>query len=216
MQILRQICCLIILACLSLPALASKITGTASVIDGDTLDIHGQRIRLHGIDAPESGQLCTDAAGKSYRCGQKAALWLSDLIGRQTVTCQQRDKDRYGRIVAACSISIGDIGSLMVKAGHALAYTKYSADYVAAQREAETARAGMWAGQFQPPWEWRRRPANENKPQPSQNANDPACGNKTYCREMSSCQEALFYLQKCGLTRLDGDGDGRPCEKLCR
>jgi endonuclease YncB( thermonuclease family) len=72
------------------------------MIDGDTIEIHGQGIRLHGIDTPEDGQTCDDASGKPYRCGQVAALALADKIGAGTVACEQRDTDRYGRIVAVC------------------------------------------------------------------------------------------------------------------
>ena len=78
------------------------ITGRASVVDGDTLEIHGQRIRLSGIDAPESGQLCFNANDKPWRCGQRAALELADRIGRAPVTCRRTDTDSYGRIVAVC------------------------------------------------------------------------------------------------------------------
>jgi endonuclease YncB( thermonuclease family) len=69
------------------------------VIDGDTIEIHGQRIRLFGIDAPESRQTC-EAGGETYRCGQQAALAMSQFINQRTVICEQRDIDRYGRIVA--------------------------------------------------------------------------------------------------------------------
>src|SRR5262245_53106307 len=90
-----------------IPALAqtsaAPIVGRASVIDGDTIEIHGERIRLHGIDAPESTQPCTGADGRAWRCGQRAALALSDRIGAHTVSCDPRDRDRYGRIVAVCS-----------------------------------------------------------------------------------------------------------------
>ena len=71
------------------------VVGIASVIDGDTLDIHGQRIRLHGIDAPESAQLCLDGAGRELRCGQKAALALADKVERRTVRCEEKDVDRH-------------------------------------------------------------------------------------------------------------------------
>ena len=93
------------------------IAGVASVIDGDTIEIHGQRIRLHGIDAPEGGQTCLDAAGRTWRCGQRAALALQDLIGRRTVTCDERDVDRYGRIVGRCLVGDLDINEWLVVSG---------------------------------------------------------------------------------------------------
>ena len=100
----------------------ADIVGVASVIDADTIEIHGQRIRLHGIDAPESGQTCLDAAGRTWRCGQSAALALQDLIGRRTVTCDERDVDRYGRIVGRCLVGDIDINEWLVAQGLALAY----------------------------------------------------------------------------------------------
>src|SRR4029450_10000064 len=95
------------------PANATDLTGRASVIDGDTIEIHGQRIRLFGIDAPESRQTC-EAAGQTWRCGQQAALALAEFIDQRTVTCGKRDTDRYGRIVAVCRAGIEDIGAFMV------------------------------------------------------------------------------------------------------
>jgi endonuclease YncB( thermonuclease family) len=134
-----------------------EIAGVASVVDPDTIEIHGQRIRLHGIDAPEGGQTCLDAAGRNWRCGQRAALALQDLIGRRTVTCDERDVDRYGRIVGRCLVGGLDINEWLVAQGLALAYWRYSRDYVAAEDEVRVAGRGMWAGTFEPPWEWRRR-----------------------------------------------------------
>jgi endonuclease YncB( thermonuclease family) len=136
----------------------ADIAGVASVIDADTIEIHGERIRLHGIDAPESSQTCLDLAGREWRCGQAAALALQDLIGRRTVTCDERDVDRYARIVGRCLVGEVDINEWLVAQGLALAYRRYSLDYVAAEDEARAAGRGMWAGTFDPPWEWRRRP----------------------------------------------------------
>jgi endonuclease YncB( thermonuclease family) len=138
-------------------AVHADIAGVASVIDADTIEIHGQRIRLHGIDAPEGGQACLDAAGQKWRCGQRAALALQELIGRRTVTCDERDVDRYGRIVGRCLVGDLDINEWLVEEGLALAYRRYSRDYVAAEDEARAAGRGMWAGTFEPPWEWRHR-----------------------------------------------------------
>jgi endonuclease YncB( thermonuclease family) len=131
------------------------IVGTASVIDGDTIEIHGQRIRLHGIDTPESSQLC-ERDGKPYRCGQVAALALSDRIGRRPVSCEGRDMDRYGRVVAVCSQSGEDLNAWLVRQGYGVAYRKYSLDYVHQEEAAQKERIGMWSGRFVMPWLWRR------------------------------------------------------------
>lgn len=140
---------------LSVPADAATLTGVASVIDGDTLEIHGTRIRLFGIDAPESGQLCTRESGERWRCGQHAALALSDQIGRATVTCIGRDTDRYRRLIAVCRSRGVDLNGWMVAQGWALAYRRYSMDYVPAENRASQSRRNIWSGSFDMPWEWR-------------------------------------------------------------
>jgi endonuclease YncB( thermonuclease family) len=95
----------------------ADIVGVASVIDADTIEIHGERIRLFGIDAPESCQTCEDTSGRTWRCGQRAALALQDVIGRRTVTCHRRDIGRYGRIVAQCQQDGVDISEWFVGQG---------------------------------------------------------------------------------------------------
>ena len=146
----------LIAAFLCQPAVAEPITGRGSVIDGDTLEIGGQRIRLHAIDAPESGQTCLDASGKVWRCGTAAARAMDDLAGGKTLACDPRDVDRYGRIVAVCHSGDTDVGAALVMAGLAMAYRKYGLDYVAQEQAAQTANRGMWAGQFEWPWAWRK------------------------------------------------------------
>ena len=137
-------------------AMAQEITGRASVIDGDTLEIHGERIRLFGIDAPEGGQPCEDAQGERWRCGQAAAFALDEVVQGRTVTCAARDRDRYGRVIATCDAG-GDVGAYMVSIGMAVAYRKYSKAYVGQENVARRAGVGMWSGRFEMPWDWRKR-----------------------------------------------------------
>ena len=108
----------------------ADIIGKPRVIDGDTIEIAGQRIRLHGIDTPEAKQLC-EAEGKPWRCGQEATFALANIIGRTWVDCVERDQDRYSRIIAVCKVGGPkgqDLGAWMVSEGWALAYRKYSKD----------------------------------------------------------------------------------------
>ncbi len=139
------------------PAFAD-ITGKPRVIDGDTLEIAGERIRLHGIDAAESGQTCV-ADGKRWRCGMEAASALAFKIARGWVTCQGEDRDKYGRVIAVCyagGVGGPELNAWLVSEGWALAYRRYSLDYVEQERKAQIADLGMWRGEFMPPWKWRR------------------------------------------------------------
>ncbi|WFS07666.1 thermonuclease family protein [Methylobacterium sp. 391_Methyba4] len=173
---------------LTSPALAAEpIVGRPSVIDGDTVVIRGTRIRLHGIDAPESAQLCQNAAGKSYRCGQVAALALADRIGAANISCEPHDTDRYGRTVAVCRKGEEDLNAWMVSQGYATAYQRYSRDYVGAETTARALKRGLWAGTFDPPSDWRRakrasgvetRPEMEKSPATAPAPVQTACANK--------------------------------------
>jgi endonuclease YncB( thermonuclease family) len=130
------------------------IRGKPRIIDGDTVEVAEQRIRLHGIDAPEMKQTCTKG-DKKYFCGQKATAVLKEMVAGREMNCQGKDVDRYGRIVAVCFIGETDINASMVEQGWALAYRRYSLDYMDEEARAKASRAGMWAGEFMNPWEWR-------------------------------------------------------------
>ena len=139
----------------AVPALAD-IAGAPRVIDGDTLAIDGQRIRLHAIDAPEIKQLCR-RDGKPWRCGEDAASALEAFLGNRPVSCEELDRDRYGRIIAKCAVDNVDLEGWMVSQGWAMAYRQYSTDYVPHELKARAAQRGIWGGEFTPPWEWRKR-----------------------------------------------------------
>ncbi|MDZ4760743.1 MAG: thermonuclease family protein [Alphaproteobacteria bacterium] len=139
-----------------LATIIGTISGQASVIDADTLEIRGERIRLVGVDAPESGQKCHDVAGKVWRCGTTAANALDAWINRNPVSCDIEGKDRYKRLLATCTVRGQDIQNWLVVSGHALAYRSYSTAYVPAEVKAQTAKIGVWSGDFVMPWDWRK------------------------------------------------------------
>lgn len=134
----------------------TALAGVASVIDADTLDIQSQRIRLVGVDAPESGQKCKDANGQLVRCGTISANALDAWINRNPVTCVSEGKDRYNRVLGKCSVRGESVQDWLVRNGYAVAYRAYSTEFVDAELAARAARAGMWAGEFVMPWDWRK------------------------------------------------------------
>jgi endonuclease YncB( thermonuclease family) len=139
-------------------AAASAGAGRAeevSILDGDTLVWRGERVRLHGIDAPESDQSCT-VNGREYPCGEKATQWLVEKIGNKEVRCESRGRDRYGRLLAICFAGEKNLNRGLVEAGLALAYRRYSQEFVAAEDAARREARGLWAGTFVPPWQWRQ------------------------------------------------------------
>ena len=138
------------------PAPAGAIVGTASVIDADTLDIRSERIRLVGVDAPESGQKCKDALGQFVRCGTTAANALDSWINRNPVTCISEGKDRYQRVLGKCSVRGQSVQDWLVRNGYAVAYRQYSTEFVDAELAAREAKAGIWAGEFVMPSDWRK------------------------------------------------------------
>jgi endonuclease YncB( thermonuclease family) len=182
------------LSILSAPVFATEhpaLIGKASVIDGDTIEIHGERIRLHGIDAPESGQLCRDAQDRKWRCGQKSALALDKKIGRKPVSCKTAGTDRYGRYIGVCTSGRMDLNGWMVRQGWAVAYRKYSQDYVALERSAQQAHLGVWQGRFTRPDEWRKGERLDHSPVTQGYSNSGSCSIKG---NISSKGSRIYHL----------------------
>lgn len=142
----------------SLPdAPAADVAGPARVIDGDTLVVAGVRVRLEGIDAPETGQTCERGSAGPWECGAAATKELSRLTEGRTVTCRSKGTDKYGRMLGVCFAGGEDLNELMVRRGLAWAFLRYSQSYVEAEREARAARIGIWQGETEAPWDYRAR-----------------------------------------------------------
>lgn len=134
---------------------STGIAEDVRIVDGDTLVWRGEQVRLHGIDAPESDQSCTVRA-RDYACGEKARQWLVEKISEKEVRCEKRGRDRYGRLLAICFAGEENLNKGLVEAGLALAYRRYSQEFVPAENAARRAAEGIWAGTFVPPWQWRQ------------------------------------------------------------
>ena len=174
----------------------ADVTGSARVTDGDSIKISNTRVRLHGIDAPERNQSC-QKNGRTWRCGSAATSRLRGMVSGREVRCKGNRNDRYGRLLAVCYVDGTDVNAAMVTAGLALAYRKYSSDYVSQERDAKRAKRGLWAGEFVAPWDWRRGKRLENKDADQSSCckicrKGKACGNscirKTYnCGKLPGC-----------------------------
>lgn len=140
----------------SLESARMRIEGVARVIDGDTLDVGAVRVRLHGVDAFERGQTC-DRADGTWACGTAATSAMKGYAEGRRLSCRVLDTDRYGRKVSRCERRGLDVARALVDDGLALAYRRYSPDYVAAEEGARARGAGAWAGSFDRPEQWRRR-----------------------------------------------------------
>ena len=155
-----RICALFVLA--FLPGVAgagmvSRISGTVEVSDGDSWRIDGRRLRLHGIDAPETAQTCTRPSGQVWACGQWSTGTARRLFQGRAADCEIRDTDRYGRSVVRCRVGGVDAGAALVTSGAAFAYRRYSQDYVGAERVAALAGRGVHGSQAENPSDYRKR-----------------------------------------------------------
>lgn len=129
----------------------AKLAGFGEAVDGDSLLIGGERVRLKGVDAPEMAQQCRNRVGREYACGVEAKRWLRARLQRGAVTCRIEGRDRYGRLLGVCGMGQEELNAAIVREGIAIAYGAYAAEERAAQRNL----AGLWAGTFVTPAEWR-------------------------------------------------------------
>ena len=136
------------------------LSGQGQALDGDSLMLEGQKLRLFGIDAPEYEQTCKTASAVSWPCGKAAHEALAKLLRQRPVSCNLIQKDRYGRFLAQCWITGSegqtDIAAAMVAQGLALAYRRYSLDYLPFEYQARLTSQGIWQGSFTNPETWRR------------------------------------------------------------
>jgi endonuclease YncB( thermonuclease family) len=132
-------------------------------VEGDSVSVNGQIVKLWGIDAPDLKQTCTTRQGQSYDCFTPAKNMLAGFIGQNQVTCYIRGQDRHGQKVGTCAVGDLDLAALMVRAGWALAYFDLSPQYIELEADAQARKRGLWAGKLEPPWSWRSR-QNREKP----------------------------------------------------
>ena len=159
---------IIILTCLLNQTLnASEISGIPKVIDGDTIHINNKKIRLEGIDAPEIRQQCKKpflqissfiglTFNKNYSCGVTAKVELANKINNSKIKCISSSKDRYKRYLAVCYKDKINLNKWMVRNGYAVAYKRYSKDYVKDEEFAKENKLGLWQGSFMMPEKWRK------------------------------------------------------------
>ena len=140
----------------STPRSANRLEGVGRVIDGDTLDVGSVRVRLHGIDAFERNQTCDGPRGP-WACGAAATSALRARAEGRIMVCEILDTDRYGRKVSRCERDGVDVAEALVADGLALAYRRYSQDYVDEETAARAAALGAWNGSFDRPEQWRGR-----------------------------------------------------------
>lgn len=209
-----------LLLLLHLSASADTHCRVVGITDGDTLTcLTAQRqqikVRLAEIDTPE----------KAQPYGQRSKQALAALAHGKTVQLIEQGRDRYGRTIARAVTDTDDVNRAMIAQGAAWVYRQYNRDksLLAVEAQAKAARRGLWAlpeSDIVPPWEWRKAGSRLNQEVDKAKASSRAtathqCGTKRYCKQMSSCAEARFFLTTCGVESLDRDRDGKPCEDLC-
>jgi len=216
------------LLCFSTLTNAAEFSGKViAVMDGDTLlvirDGHPVKVRLAEIDAPE----------KAQPFGMESQKSLAEMVMGKQIRVSSRAVDDYGRLIATVNVAEVDVNREQVRRGMAWEYTRYHSnrDLMALQSEAQKAGRGLWAGgESVEPSKWRKQhpgaqvaqlpgvvipvAAQDGSAPATRSGSVQACGKK-HCSEISTCEEATRYLSLCGQKSLDGDADGKPCERLC-
>jgi endonuclease YncB( thermonuclease family) len=204
---------------------AANISGVPRVVDGDTLVVGATKVRLEGIDAPETDQICLNAKGDHWTCGIEARDRLQAHIEGQAVFCLSNSTDVYQRSLAKCSLEGEDLNGWMIREGWAIAYLKYSSAYQQIEDDARVHQRGLWQGAFIAPWDWRHKnnktvilgalqvPTNAQAlllgPSATEGAPSPNCtikGNiNRYGERIYHMQNQSFYAK----IRMDKGGDRR-------
>ena len=121
------------------------------VVDGDSFEIDGKRIRLVGIDSPEYKQFCYNEKHQKYDCGIKAKEYMEKMVFSKRVECKEESVDMYGRSLSVCFADGKNLNEEMVKAGWALAYRDDGDKYTSLEQEAKARKRGVWQGRFMRP-----------------------------------------------------------------
>lgn len=152
-----RICSLFVLILgVALPVAAGTFSGPVRVHDGDTFDVGAVRVRLHGVDAPELGQPCTNPDGVRWDCGTWVAGQVRARLDGRKVDCEKLGEDRHGRTLARCALAGRDIGRMLVEEGLVLAYRRYSMEYDLDEKRAVVAGHGLHGSLMTTPEEYRR------------------------------------------------------------
>jgi len=154
---MRLACALFVCGLLIAPASAEDVSGLPQIVDGDTLYIGARKIRLSGIDAPETDQVCLNASGQTISCGLEAKKELQQHFGGRLLTCKLQGVDRYGRSLGDCFLANESISRWLVRNGWALAFRRYSTNFIPDEDYARERKLGLWSGSFIAPWDWRHR-----------------------------------------------------------
>lgn len=225
---MRRVFSLLAVLCAT-PAVAQTLEGPAIAVDGDTLAMSGQRLRLFGIDAPESMQTC-DRGGVAWSCGEGAKRLLAQMIEGRAVNCTARDRDHDGRIVATCHAGNSDLAAVMVREGLAITLPQFTSEYASLEARAKQFKLALWGSRFQTPGQFREAnptlfaaPLSQSvqlvaaRPAAPRAPTIVSTWSFRNCAAARAAGAAPLYRGKPGYgAHMDGDGDGIACEPYRR